>query len=50
MILKTLQAVFTNFLLGTQYISDSVEKTSASMFVVSLGQTFDGMSSTLFGK
>ena len=38
--------VFTTFLLGAQHESDSVENKPASLVVVSLGKTLNGMPSS----
>ena len=39
--------VFTSFLLGAQHETDGVEKKSASLLVVSLGETLNGMALSL---
>ena len=42
--------VFTASLLGAQHNRDGVENKPASLLVVSLGKTLNGMASSLCGK
>ena len=42
--------VFTAFLLGAQHKKDNVENKPASLLVVSLDNTFNGMSPFLCGR
>ena len=47
---KTLKMVFTASLLGAQQNRDSVENKPASLLVVSLGKTLNGMPPSLCGR